>query len=577
MGEQSIRIDLDVAVAMRDGVVLRADVFRPDGADAHPALVVRMPYNKSLPRYYTYFDPVRMVKHGYAVVWQDCRGTMASEGDFYPVVAEPADGYDTLQWVAKQPWCNGQIGMYGLSYHGLTQLAAASARSPHLKATSPAMVGHGLRDVLYRGGAFQLHLALFLSLHLSLLASARNAARGRETGKTVAALTHAFDNLETCARFLPLKALPVLRETGLANYYFDWLDHPDDDEYWENAEFAPYERITVPAYLASGWYDVQLPGTLSNYVGMKARGGSKAARSESKLLIGPWIHTVELSQQAGELNFGLGAAGAGVDYTGMQLRWFDHWLKGQSNGITEEAPVRLFVMNENVWRNEEEWPLARTHYMPYYLHSEGQANTLDGNGRLDREFPGKECCDAYTYDPAMPVATCGGAMLTFSGAGAGALDQRAVDRRPDVLVYTSAALGEDLEVTGPITLQLFAASTARDTDFTAKLEDVWPSGMSYLIADGIIRARYRLGDKSPDYVEPGEVYEFTIDLGATSNLFKAGHRIRVSIASSNFPKYDRNPNIGHAFGESSLLAAARQTIFHDHRRPSHILLPVIPR
>ncbi|MGC1951755.1 MAG: CocE/NonD family hydrolase [Gammaproteobacteria bacterium] len=573
----AIRVDLDVLIAMRDGVVLRADVFRADNADASPALVIRMPYNKAAPRYHPYFDPVRVVRQGYAVVWQDCRGTMFSEGDFYPVVAEAEDGYDTLEWVASQPWCNGQIGMYGLSYHGLTQLAAASAQSPHLKAMFPAMVGHGLRDLLYRGGAFQLHLALFLSFHLSLLASARDAVRGHDTRKSAEALTHAFDNLEAYAKCLPLKGLAVLRETGRANYYFDWLDHPDNDEYWVNAEFAPYDRITLPAYLATGWYDVQLHGTLANYLGMKACGGSKTARREIKLLIGPWIHSVELSQQVGELNFGLRAAGAGIDYTGIQLRWFDRWLKGRNNGITAEAPVRLFVMNENVWRNEEEWPLARTQYTPYYLHSDGQANTLDGNGRLDREPPGKERCDTYAYDPAMPVATHGGAMLTFSGAGAGALDQRAVHSRPDVLVYTSAVLGEEVEVTGPITLKLFAASTARDTDFTAKLEDVWPSGQSYLIADGIIRARYRLGDKRPDSLEPGEVYEFIIDLGATSNLFKAGHRIRVSIASSNFPKYDRNPNTGHAFGESSALTVARQTIFHDHRSPSHVVLPVIPR
>lgn len=577
MSELRIRIDLDIPVMMRDGVVLRADVFRPDMADACPALVIRMPYNKSVPRYHPYFDPLRVVRHRYAVVWQDCRGTMSSEGHFYPVVAEAEDGCDTLAWVAKQPWCNGQIGMYGMSYHGLTQLAAASAPSPHLKALFPAMIGHGLRDLLYRGGAFQLHLALFLSLHLSLLASARDAARGHDRRKAIETLTHAFDNLEASARFLPLKGLPVLRETGLANYYFDWLDHPDNDEYWAKAEFASYDRITLPAYLATGWYDVQLHGTLANYLGMKAWAGSAIARKESRLLIGPWSHSVELGQQVGELNFGLRAAGAGIDYTGIQLRWFDRWLKGRDNGITEEAPVRLFVMNENVWRNEEEWPLARTHYTRYYLHSDGQANTLDGDGRLDREPPGTERCDRYTYDPAMPVATYGGAMLTFSGAGAGALDQRAVHRRPDVLVYTSAALGEDVEVTGPITVKLFAASTAPDTDFTAKLEDVWPNGQSYLIADGIIRARYRSGDTRPDPIEPGEVYEFTIDLGATSNLFRTGHRIRVSIASSNFPKYDRNLNTGHVFGESTVLSVAHQTLFHDHHRPSHIVLPVIPR
>lgn len=573
----SIRVDLDVPVAMRDGIILRADIFRPDTGDAHPVLVIRTPYNKSAPRYHPYFDPVRVARQGYAVVWQDCRGMMASDGDFYPVVAEADDGCDTLKWVASQSWCNGQIGMYGMSYHGLTQLAAASAQAPHLKAIFPAMIGHGLRDLLYRGGAFQLHLALFLSLYLGLLSSARDAARGRDTRKAVEALTQAFDNLEAYAQFLPLKDLPVLRETGLANYYFDWLDHPEHDEYWAKAEFAPYDRITLPAYFATGWYDVQLPGTLANYVGMTSWGGSQSARSESKLLVGPWIHSVELSQQAGEINFGLRAAGAGIDYTGLQLRWFDHWLKGRNNGITEEASVRLFVMGENAWRNEGEWPLARTEYVPFYLHSDGQANTLDGNGRLDREPPGDERCDTYVYDPAMPVATHGGAMLTFSGTGAGALDQRGVHRRADVLVYTSEVLAEELEVTGPITLKLYAASTAQDTDFTAKLEDVWPSGQSYLLADGIIRARYRLGDQRADFIQPGEVYEFTIDLGATSNLFQAGHRLRVSIASSNFPKYDRNPNTGHVFGESSVLAVARQRIFHDECRPSRIVLPVIPR
>jgi putative CocE/NonD family hydrolase len=305
---------------------------------------------------------------------------------------------------------------------------------------------------------------------------------------------------------------------------------------------------------------------------MVKQGRTSEARAGQKLVIGPWRHGNTTATKIGDLEFGPDAR---LDLQALQLRWMDARLKSIDNGFLQEPPVRIFVMGANRWRAEREWPLARAQYIKYYLHSDGRANTAAGGGTLDRRPPGQEPADTFEYDPANPVPTRGGNLLG-APAPAGPFDQREVEKRPDVLVFSTPPLDADLEVTGPVTVTLFAASTARDTDFTAKLVDVHPDGAAYNLVDGIVRARYRESSAAPALIDPGVVYSYPIDLWSTSNVFKKGHRIRIEISSSNFPRFDRNPNTGGTFGTDTTLVKATQTIHHDARRPSHITLPIIP-
>ena len=560
---------------MRDGTILRADVYRPDTSEQCPVLITRSPYNKSHPDMYTYFDPIRATKNGYAVVVQDCRGSMASEGEFHPFLGDVEDGYDTVEWAAAQPWCNSKVGMYGMSYLAITQWCAAIAQPPHLVAIFPALFpSNPHEDVLYAGGAPQLRFFLNWALSMSRLELARKGLPPQELLPLIRRIIHAVDTIDEQTKFLPLKQLPILREIGLASFYFDWLEHPDNDDYWQKRNWSQEEKIIVPAYHMAGWYDLQLVGTLSSYMRMKEKGGSELARRNQKLIIGPWLHSTNLTNNIGQLETSLSSMASIIDFMGIQLRWFDYWLKRIDNGIMDEPPIRIFVMGDNVGRFENEWPLARTQYTNYYLHSNGNANSLKGDGTLSTEPPSDEEPDKYLYDPKNPVPTKGGNIA--SPAYAGAFDQKEVEERADVLVYTTQPLEKDLEVTGPITVKLYAASSATDTDFTAKLVDVWPDGRAYNIQDGIIRARYRESTKKQSLIEPGKVYEYTITLQSTSNVFKAGHRIRVDISSSNSPRYNRNPNTGRPFGEDTKLETAMQRVFHDRNRASHIVLPVIP-
>jgi putative CocE/NonD family hydrolase len=332
----------------------------------------------------------------------------------------------------------------------------------------------------------------------------------------------------------------------------------------------------MPVFHIGGWYDVFANSTLQDFIGMQKRAPDHWLRSQQKLLLGPWTHAT-FENLNGELDFGLEASWMIVLPEELQLQWFDYWLKGEPNGIMDEAPVRIFVMGANHWREEQEWPLARTRYIPYYFHSAGKANSSTGDGRLDTHPPQTEPADTFQYDPLNPVPTRGGNLCCWQAAlPPGPYDQSDIEKRADVLVYTSALLSDDLEVTGPIRVHLWTASSAPDTDFTAKLVDVYPDGTAINLVDGIQRALYR-HDQVESHLEPGRIYAFQIELGATSNLFKAGHRLRVEISSSNFPRFDRNPNTGTTpDSQSQKLNTARQSIFHDSEHPSHIVLPVIP-
>jgi putative CocE/NonD family hydrolase len=335
-----------------------------------------------------------------------------------------------------------------------------------------------------------------------------------------------------------------------------------------------YGQIKVPALHFDGWYDIFIDGALENFNRLRHGAGSQFARDNQQLVVGPWLHIPWL-QKVGQIDFGPQAANP-IDT--LQLRWFDRWLKGMQNGADHDPRVRIFVMGANRWRSAETWPLPGTHYRKLYLHSGGKANSVHGDGWLSADKPedvgdDEAATDAFTYDPTDPVPSIGGRFQ--ASVPGGPYDQRPLLGRPDVLVYTTAPLKKDVEVTGPITVTLYAASSARDTDFVAKLDDVYPDGTSMLIEYGVQRARYRDSETHPTLIEPGRTYRYNIHVWPTSNLFKAGHRIRIEISSSNFPMYDRNPNTGHAFAQDTALQIADQTIFHDDDHPSSVTLPIV--
>jgi putative CocE/NonD family hydrolase len=549
-----MRVDHDVEVPMRDGVLLRADVYRPEGNDAVPALLNRTPYDRSVAMIPPAgIEPEPAVAAGFAVVCQDVRGQYGSDGEFYTFVDEATDGYDTVEWVAAQPWCDGAVGMVGRSYGATCQWLAASERPPHLKAICPIVTGSDFfRGWVYQGGAFQLGFNLFW---VWMMSDRRGAAKAEEL-----------------FRHLPLRSVP-LPDPQWARFYFDWLDHPTDDDYWQSLSINHrYPRIEVPALSVGGWFDVFLGGTLENFVRMRREGGSDAARAGQRLLVGPWAHGSTYGPFP-DHGFDVFERRDAIDFLDVQLRFFERHLRGVDGAGEDEPPVRLFVMGENRWRDEDAWPLARARETPWFLRA---------GGRLEAEGPGPEPPDEYTYDPNDPAPTVGGATslpTRMMKSNAGPLDQARVEKRDDVLVYTSPPLDRALEVTGPVALVLHAATSGRDTDFVAKLTDVWPDGTSLILTEGVLRARFRAGFSEEVPVEPERPYEYRIDLVATSNVFLNGHRIRLVVTSSSFPRFDRNANTGSPLGTDAQddLRPTRQTVFHDGGRPSRLLLPVVPR
>lgn len=582
--ENQIAVEFDVPATMRDGTVLRANIFRPIEPGTYPVALTRTPYGKDFASVSPILDAVRLARAGYIVVIQDVRGRFRSEGAWVPMLHEAADGYDTVEWAAQLPGSNGNVGMYGASYFGFTQWAAATQAPPHLKAIVPSITWADARDGLFwRGGAMELGSGAYWQLTaigIDALLKRYQEAPPEQRARALGALVHEINRLRAEGyRSLPLKDFEPYRRLGLAPDFDNLVANPNSREHGAPYSVAEaYDQVRVPAYNIGGWYDIFCQGTLRNFSALRAEGRTAEAR-QARLLVGPWSH-VGYGGVVGELDFGFTAAASFInlqtDLTGLTQRWFDYWLKGIDNGVVDEPPVKLFVMGDNVWRDEQEWPPARARPTPFYLHSAGAANTLDGDGTLSTDRPGGEPADHFTYDPEDPTPTAGGAVLMNAVFGAGVRDQRPIERRADVLVYTSAPLDHDVEVTGPVVVKLWAASSAPDTDFVARLVDVHPDGLAQNLADGIIRARYRDGDE-PRLLEPGQAYEFTIDLWATSNVFKAGHRIRLDIASASFPRWDRNPNTGAPFASDTITRPAGQTILHDAEHPSHVVLPIVPR
>lgn len=585
MGQQ-VSADFDVPAKMRDGTILRANVYRPAGEGQWPVLLTRLPYGKDFPLGSSVMDPGQVARRGYVVIVQDTRGRMTSEGEWSPFMYEALDGVDTIEWAATLPYSNGSVGMYGGSYYGFTQWASAALNPPALKAIVPYITWNDpLNGVLFRGGAFELGLSASWNLMMGLdLLIRRHRGDQEALGRAIYMLTKEMDALGNQGYWsLPLKEFGSFKRQDVAPHFFESFTHPMGHEYERIKAMTilgNHEKVTVPSLNIGGWYDILLNDTISNFTIMRKHGRTPEAR-QSKLLIGPWTHG-GTTNPIGEINFGFASSAAlidlKIDFVSFQLRWFDHWLKGVDAGMLREAPIKIFVMGANVWRDEQEWPLARATNTRYYLHSNGQANTLHGNGLLSTESPDVEPPDLYVYDPANPVMTRGGALLMSPEYRPGPFDQRVTEGREDVLVYTTPILEQDVEATGPITVHLWATSSAPDTDFVARLVDVHPDGYAQNLTDGIIRTRYRnfASGEGPSLIEPGKPYEYVIDLWATSNVFKAGHCIRVDVTSSNFPRWDRNPNTGHDFGADAELTVAQQTILHDREHPSYVVLPLVP-
>ena len=568
----------NVSATTRDGTRLRADIYRPDAEGRFPVLLLRLPYGKDLTE--VFGDHEYFPSRGYVVVIQDTRGRWASDGAFTPLIYEGEDGYDAVEWAAGLPFSNGHVGTQGQSYLGATQYLLAPTRPPHLRCAFPVSAAANFHQswVYHTGGALSLGWLLPYTIFLARETLERKGLKEKLWPEIRPYLERSinFANPMTPEGYarLPLESwADVLEE--VAPYYRDYLDHPEDGPYWWSIDVERNHRnIQIPMYHVSSWYDTFLRDALVHWNGLRSRAMTPEARGAQKLLLGPWAHlfpyTTPISGGTGDIDFGDAAM---VELHDLQLRWFDHWLKGIDTGLLDEPPIRLFVMGRNQWRDENEWPLARTRFTPLYLRSAGAANSAEGDGRLDFATPGDEPADRFVYDPADPVPTMGGNTLVIP---VGVYDQRDVEARKDVLVYSSSLLEDDVEITGPIRVVLYAASSAPDTDFTAKLVDVRPDGHAQNLVDGMIRARYRESRSEPKLLRSGEPTRFEIDCWATSHVFLAGHRIRLEISSSNFPRFDRNLNTGERQASGTRFVTAEQTVFHDSGRASHVVLPVIP-
>ena len=577
----------NVLVPMADGTRLAIDIYRPDAPGKFPALVERTPYDKTKSSEIQVGAHTYFAERGYVFLVQDTRGRFASEGQFYPFLDDGwlrnRDGYDTVQWIAQQPWSDGNVGVLGGSYTGQTAYMIAPTQPPALRAMFVRESASDLFDHwVYRGGAFELGFVAAWSTRtfgpdIAARAAGTDGANGPDgadgAGSAKQRLDAAIASLDQDFRHLPLASYPPLRWAPGWQYFYDWVGHNQDGPYWWQQNVGMnHHRFQVPVYHLGGWYDIFLKGTIENYLGLRERAGTALARDNQKLVIGPWIHGPSNVGKAevGELKF----PGADrFDYNAIRLKWFDYWLKGIDTGVTREPPILTYVMGANEWRTQTEWPPARARITPYYLR--GGAGSAAGtlyDGSLSAEPPASpEGAANYTYDPRDPVPTLGGSTLFIPS---GPTDHRKADAKS--LTFTSEPLAQDLEVTGPLKAVLYARSSAVDTDFVVRLSDVYPDGRAILIVDGILRARYRDSMRESNLLVPDRAYRFEIDLWATSNVFKAGHRLRVSVTSSNFPRWDRNLNSAESPETGAQPQTALNTILFNSAHPSHVLLPVMP-
>ncbi len=561
-GVPDVTVERDAPCRARDGTILPADVYRPTGGGRHPVLMMRTPYGKAGAQTGSGYDhPAVLARHGFLVVVQDCRGRHGAGGEFVPFAHEAADGYDTIEWAARLPGSDGRVATYGFSYPGATQLLAATQRPPSLAAITPGFTSASYHDGwTYEGGALSLAFVACWAAGL-----AWDTARGEGDTETMDELARVVTDPSW------LSALPPSRLPGLdrerAPYFFDWLDHPSEDEYWQaTAIRADYGRIDVPGLHLGGWYDVFLAGTIQNFVEIQRRVGRQ------KLVIGPWTHGpwVPTPWSGG----GGGASARTVNE--WQLRWLDLVLRGSDTGVLD-APVTAFVLGDG-WRDLDGWPPSGSQPVDYFLHSQGHANSRHGDGTLSPRPPAEQSADVFVYDPLSPSTSAGGHSCCYEPiVPVGPASQDAREDWGDVLVYTSEPLERDLELIGDVQVTLHAASTAVDTDFTARLCLVDPDGVSFNLTEGILRARYRDSLAEPRPIEPGRVYEYRIGLRSIAALVPAGHRLRLDVSSSDFPHWDRNLNTGGPLyrEEPGAAIVATQAVLHDGAHPSRVTLPVL--
>ncbi len=551
---RELQILFDQRVPMRDGITLSADVYlpvgEPESSGQRPVILTRTPYMKAKVGIYEaarYF-----VRYGYVLVAMDVRGRGDSEGVFVPYFNEGRDGYDAIEWCADQPWSNGNVGTIGASYEGRIQWLTAVLRPPHLQTMIVLVPPSDPFVETPTGVPSPMHLCW---LHY---------VSGR--------INQPMELVDWAQVYEHLPLATMDQQVGRAiPRWRTEIEHAQLDDYWRPLCYQTrFDQVQVPVLHISGWYDDEQIGTPLNFAGMTTHGGIAQARENQRLLMGPWGHAVNRDAKLGEVDFG---AQAIIDLRGEQLSWFDRWLK--QIPLKAEPPVRIFVMGENAWRDEQEWPLARTRWTHCYLHSAGRANSRFGDGSLSTSAPSaEEPLDSYSYDPAQPVPFITDPTSAQIG---GPDDYSALERRDDILVYVTAPLTQEVEVTGPVRVDLYAASSAPDTDFTAMLLDIWPNSFRQRLCDGMVRARFRDGMDQPALIEPGRIYRYTINCWNTAQLFRVGHRIGLAISSSAFPKYDRNLNTGEPLGQTATMVVAEQRIYHDAEHPSAVILPVIPR
>lgn len=565
----------NIMAKMRDGVRLAGDLYRPDTKEKYPVIIMRTPYNKDgMEQCKDYSNPYRLAERGYNVFIQDTRGCYMSEGILKSTgESEINDGYDTVEWAAVQSWSNGKVGMYGLSYFGYTQLAAAEQRPPHLIAICPFEMS-GLYPFSV-GKSLTMnshHLVWLYGQTLGMLDYMELSDEKREALRDK--LKENMEQMPEFVKHLPLREIPAayMEEFPLLMDFVEILDNIDNPKFKERIHNPlDFGNMNAAMLHLAGWFDSAHEGVVDNYEEALRKASTARMKKGQKMILGPWVHGGDFNGVIDHVDFGPEASGDAFGVAEKIYAWFDFWLKDIENDICKEAPIDIFVMGVNTWRKENEWPIKRTVYTDYYLHSNGKANTINGNGSLSKIPPETETEDRYTYDPGNPVPS-----LSRDYSGARVIqDLSELEQREDILVYTTDDLAFNMEITGHVRMMLYIETDVVDTDFVCRLMDIHPDGKRYAMSYGVIRARYRNSMKA-EFLEEGCVYELKVDMGTTSNVFLKGHRIGVEITSSSFPNIDRNLNTGAKIGAGTDYVSAHHKIYHNSLYPSRIILPVIP-
>jgi len=561
----------NVDIPMRDGVLLRGDLYKPADDTPRPVILVRLPYIKENMHYvFEQFNMQEFVERDYAVFIVDCRGNGHSQGANEPFIHEKEDGYDTVKWVHEQPWCNGRIAMMGQSYFSYTQLTAASMDPPGLVAIAPGEMDSKFLPTA-PAGVFSLGTSARWYMDRVMDCTRHSDLPEEEKKRIIDMFTDFKMRRSELCWHIPLDEAPFAQIEGLPcdNFYLNWVNHIGDKDFWLKAgEQLGMSKIKVPTFIYTGWFDFCLRGSIEGFESLTHNSPNPELEPHHRLLVGPWGH-YDFSDHAGDISFGP-AANLQVEAQAL-YNWMDRWLKNDES-VSTGAPVKIFVMGENVWRDEQEWPLARTQYKNLYLDGTGSCLLKDGGGRMSFDLPSGTEKDSYVYDPDHPFDSTG-----FCTERCGLRDRTAHVTRDDVAVFTTAPFEEDVEVTGDVKLKFWLGSSAPDTDFYFTLVDVHPDGKSYPLAEKMVRARYRNDPYEAEFLTPNEPAEFNVYIGSTSMLFAKGHSIRIEITSSDYPRYNRHLNTDEPIGSAKNMQTATQLIFHSEAYPSHIILPVIPR